>query len=93
MLAPPTAQDRITAAERGPYHERAAPPAGWPGQGPAVSCRYRPREGDGGADPPRRGNCPGAHRRSWVRGCDFLHTDENGLIDDFSVMVRPPTRA
>jgi hypothetical protein len=28
-----------------------------------------------------------------IRGCDFLHTDENGLIDDFSVMVRPLTRA
>jgi hypothetical protein len=24
-----------------------------------------------------------------VHGCDFLHTDENGLIDEFSVMVRP----
>jgi SnoaL-like protein len=24
-----------------------------------------------------------------VQGCDFLHTDENGLIDEFSVMVRP----
>jgi hypothetical protein len=22
-------------------------------------------------------------------GCDFLHTDEQGLIDDFCVMVRP----
>ena len=22
-------------------------------------------------------------------GCDFLHTNEQGLIDDFSVMVRP----
>jgi hypothetical protein len=22
-------------------------------------------------------------------GCDFLHTDEHGLIDDFCVMVRP----
>jgi hypothetical protein len=22
-------------------------------------------------------------------GCDFLHTDERGLIDDFCVMVRP----
>ena len=22
-------------------------------------------------------------------GCDFLHTDDNGLIDDFMVMVRP----
>jgi hypothetical protein len=24
-----------------------------------------------------------------VHGCDFLHTDENGLIDEFTVMVRP----
>jgi hypothetical protein len=24
-----------------------------------------------------------------LEGCDFLHTDEHGLIDDFSVMVRP----
>jgi hypothetical protein len=24
-----------------------------------------------------------------VHGCDFLHTDEDGLIDDFTVMVRP----
>lgn len=24
-----------------------------------------------------------------VQGCDFLHADENGLIDEFSVMVRP----
>ena len=24
-----------------------------------------------------------------VQGCDFLHTDENGLIDELSVMVRP----
>jgi hypothetical protein len=24
-----------------------------------------------------------------IQGCDFLHTDENGLIDDFTVMVRP----
>lgn len=24
-----------------------------------------------------------------VNGCDFLHIDENGLIDDFMVMVRP----
>ncbi|WP_431682586.1 nuclear transport factor 2 family protein [Kitasatospora sp. KL5] len=24
-----------------------------------------------------------------VDGCDFLHTDENGLIDDLTVMVRP----
>lgn len=24
-----------------------------------------------------------------VDGCDFLHTDEDGLIDDFVVMVRP----
>jgi hypothetical protein len=26
-------------------------------------------------------------------GCDFLHTDEHGLIDDFSVMVRPLSAA
>jgi SnoaL-like domain len=24
-----------------------------------------------------------------LHGCDFLHTDESGLIDEFSVMVRP----
>ena len=24
-----------------------------------------------------------------VNGCDFLHLDEDGLIDDFMVMVRP----
>ncbi|WP_406109446.1 nuclear transport factor 2 family protein [Streptomyces sp. NBC_01003] len=24
-----------------------------------------------------------------VNGCDFIHLDENGLIDDFTVMVRP----
>jgi hypothetical protein len=24
-----------------------------------------------------------------IHGCDFLHTDEHGLIDDFTVMVRP----
>lgn len=24
-----------------------------------------------------------------VNGCDFLHVDERGLIDDFAVMVRP----
>ncbi|POX42746.1 hypothetical protein C3486_04025 [Streptomyces sp. Ru73] len=24
-----------------------------------------------------------------ISGCDFLHTDENGLIDEFTVMVRP----
>ncbi|NJP48584.1 nuclear transport factor 2 family protein [Streptomyces sp. SBST2-5] len=24
-----------------------------------------------------------------VEGCDFLHLDENGLIDEFTVMVRP----
>ena len=24
-----------------------------------------------------------------VQGCDFLHTDESGLIDEFTVMVRP----
>lgn len=24
-----------------------------------------------------------------INGCDFLHVDENGLIDDFVVMVRP----
>jgi hypothetical protein len=26
-------------------------------------------------------------------GCDFLHTDEDGLIDDFMVMVRPMSGA
>jgi hypothetical protein len=24
-----------------------------------------------------------------VTGCDFLHVDDDGLIDDFVVMVRP----
>ncbi|MBB5431428.1 nuclear transport factor 2 family protein [Nocardiopsis composta] len=28
-----------------------------------------------------------------IQGCDFLHTDEQGLIDDFTVMVRPLSAA
>ncbi|NKY88429.1 nuclear transport factor 2 family protein [Nocardia veterana] len=28
-----------------------------------------------------------------VNGCDFLHVDENGLIDDLKVMVRPLSAA
>ncbi|WP_436775376.1 nuclear transport factor 2 family protein [Yinghuangia sp. YIM S09857] len=28
-----------------------------------------------------------------VHGCDFLHVDEHGLIDDFVVMVRPLSAA
>ncbi|MGV9294304.1 MULTISPECIES: nuclear transport factor 2 family protein [Amycolatopsis] len=28
-----------------------------------------------------------------INGCDFLHTNENGLIDDFTVMVRPLSAA
>lgn len=24
-----------------------------------------------------------------IHGCDFIHTDDDGLIDDFFVMVRP----
>lgn len=28
-----------------------------------------------------------------LTGCDFLHLDEDGLIDDFMVMVRPLTGA
>ncbi|MFE5795716.1 nuclear transport factor 2 family protein [Streptomyces sp. NPDC056503] len=28
-----------------------------------------------------------------VQGCDFLHFDEDGLIDDFTVMVRPLSAA
>jgi hypothetical protein len=28
-----------------------------------------------------------------IEGCDFLHVDENGLIDEFVVMVRPLTGA
>ncbi len=28
-----------------------------------------------------------------LHGCDFLHTNESGLIDDFSVMVRPLSAA
>ncbi|MGP8297308.1 nuclear transport factor 2 family protein [Streptomyces inhibens] len=28
-----------------------------------------------------------------INGCDFLHTDEDGLIDDLTVMVRPLSAA
>ncbi|KUL28016.1 nuclear transport factor 2 family protein [Actinoplanes awajinensis] len=28
-----------------------------------------------------------------VEGCDFVHLDENGLIDEFTVMVRPMSAA
>ncbi|WP_026120718.1 nuclear transport factor 2 family protein [Nocardiopsis potens] len=28
-----------------------------------------------------------------IQGCDFLHTDDQGLIDDFTVMVRPLSAA
>ncbi|GAA4548152.1 nuclear transport factor 2 family protein [Amycolatopsis samaneae] len=28
-----------------------------------------------------------------ITGCDFLHTDADGLIDDFMVMVRPLSAA
>jgi hypothetical protein len=28
-----------------------------------------------------------------VEGCDFLHTDDDGLIDEFFVMVRPLSAA
>jgi hypothetical protein len=28
-----------------------------------------------------------------VHGCDFLHVDDTGLIDDFTVMVRPLSAA
>ncbi|MFW5418909.1 nuclear transport factor 2 family protein [Nocardiopsis sp. CNT-189] len=28
-----------------------------------------------------------------IQGCDFLHTDDRGLIDDFTVMVRPLSAA
>ena len=28
-----------------------------------------------------------------VHGCDFIHTDDAGLIDDFTVMVRPLSAA
>ncbi len=28
-----------------------------------------------------------------ITGCDFLHLDENGLIDEFMVMVRPLSAA
>ena len=28
-----------------------------------------------------------------VEGCDFLHLDESGLIDEFTVMVRPLSAA
>jgi hypothetical protein len=27
--------------------------------------------------------------RSELHGCDFLHTGQDGLIDEFTVMVRP----
>lgn len=26
---------------------------------------------------------------AFVHGCDFIHVDDEGLIDDFTVMVRP----
>lgn len=28
-----------------------------------------------------------------IEGCDFLHLDESGLIDEFTVMVRPLSAA
>ncbi|MEU2547029.1 nuclear transport factor 2 family protein [Streptomyces roseolus] len=28
-----------------------------------------------------------------IQGCDFLHFDDDGLIDDFTVMVRPLSAA
>ncbi len=28
-----------------------------------------------------------------IHGCDFIHHDENGLIDEFTVMVRPMSAA
>ncbi|KOX16133.1 nuclear transport factor 2 family protein [Nocardiopsis sp. NRRL B-16309] len=28
-----------------------------------------------------------------IQGCDFLHVDEDGLIDEFTVMVRPLSAA
>ncbi|MFE3456428.1 nuclear transport factor 2 family protein [Nocardiopsis aegyptia] len=28
-----------------------------------------------------------------IQGCDFLHMDEDGLIDEFTVMVRPLSAA
>lgn len=28
-----------------------------------------------------------------IQGCDFLHFDEDGKIDDFTVMVRPLSAA
>ncbi|MGV9452442.1 nuclear transport factor 2 family protein [Streptomyces sp. NPDC003635] len=28
-----------------------------------------------------------------IQGCDFIHVDEDGLIDDFTVMVRPLSAA
>lgn len=28
-----------------------------------------------------------------LTGCDFIHTDETGMIDDFTVMVRPLSAA
>jgi hypothetical protein len=28
-----------------------------------------------------------------LQGCDFLHTREDGLIDEFTVMVRPRSAA
>lgn len=28
-----------------------------------------------------------------IQGCDFIHVDDNGLIDEFTVMVRPLSAA
>ena len=30
---------------------------------------------------------------SYVKGCDFLHLGENGVIEELTVMVRPLTAA
>src|ERR1700676_1711187 len=72
-----------------PYHGRATLAA----MLLAVSCvfedfRYEREIGaDGASDHPLVFRARVGDRE--VHGCDFLHTDENGLIDEFSVMVRP----
>lgn len=45
------------------------------------------REIDGGRDHALVFEATVAGKR--VTGCDFLHVDDDGLIDDFMVMVRP----
>jgi hypothetical protein len=35
----------------------------------------------------------GQSRHAKQHGCDFLHTGQDGLIDEFTVMVRPRSAA